>query len=307
MAMNFWDALLKMMFGGPKAAPTPPKPAPRKAPPVAHPHEQDVGAPQEIHLEPPKEPAKAPPAQPARPAEPAQPAQPAPISAAGAGAAGAAIVDPSDPYPPLHIEAMSPVKAAKNFIPYQWNGVMPLENRLGDFQWEDAPTTKDERLIRIKGDWESKNIGDALPVPELAEATNGRFTRMRFHKAGAGQMLALWRAWKQAGLLHHIHNFDGGYYARYQGWKKGEPNPRILSNHAFGSAFDINPAENERDKEPARMNRFGCVRPLVPLAHEFGFYWGGHFRSRRDGMHFELARIMSSDELEAAKRKANIA
>jgi len=28
---------------------------------------------------------------------------------------------------------------------------------------------------------------------------------------------------------------------------------------------------------------------LVPIANELGFYWGGHF-TRRDGMHFELAK-----------------
>jgi N-acetylmuramoyl-L-alanine amidase len=55
MAMNWWDALLKIMFGGPKAAPPPAPPPRRKAPPTPHPHEQDVGQPQEIHLEPPKE------------------------------------------------------------------------------------------------------------------------------------------------------------------------------------------------------------------------------------------------------------
>jgi len=27
----------------------------------------------------------------------------------------------------------------------------------------------------------------------------------------------------------------------------------------------------------------------VPLANEHGFYWGGHFRHRPDGMHFEIA------------------
>jgi len=35
----------------------------------------------------------------------------------------------------------------------------------------------------------------------------------------------------------------------------------------------------------------GCVRELVPIAHENGFYWGGHF-SRLDGMHFEIAKIL---------------
>jgi hypothetical protein len=30
----------------------------------------------------------------------------------------------------------------------------------------------------------------------------------------------------------------------------------------------------------------------VPLAHEHGFYWGGHF-SVRDGMHFEVAQVQA--------------
>lgn len=33
------------------------------------------------------------------------------------------------------------------------------------------------------------------------------------------------------------------------------------------------------------------MRELVPIANDFGFYWGGHFRSRLDGMHFEIAEL----------------
>ena len=47
---------------------------------------------------------------------------------------------------------------------------------------------------------------------------------------------------------------------------------------------------NRLGAEPATATEEGCVYDLVPVAHEFGFYWGGHF-SRRDGMHFELARV----------------
>jgi hypothetical protein len=39
------------------------------------------------------------------------------------------------------------------------------------------------------------------------------------------------------------------------------------------------------------MGQKGCVRELVPIANEFGFYWGGHF-SRMDGMHFEIAKLL---------------
>jgi hypothetical protein len=33
------------------------------------------------------------------------------------------------------------------------------------------------------------------------------------------------------------------------------------------------------------------VRELVEIANEWGFYWGGHF-TRKDGMHFEIAKIL---------------
>jgi hypothetical protein len=65
-----------------------------------------------------------------------------------------------------------------------------------------------------------------------------------------------------------------------------------LSNHAFGSAFDINVADNEFKGSPAQCPARGAVRELVKPANELGFYWGGHFSSRVDGMHFEFADFM---------------
>jgi hypothetical protein len=35
----------------------------------------------------------------------------------------------------------------------------------------------------------------------------------------------------------------------------------------------------------------GCLRELVEIANGLGFYWGGHFSGRPDGMHFELAEL----------------
>src|SRR5512133_3895662 len=63
----------------------------------------------------------------------------------------------------------------------------------------------------------------------------------------------------------------------------------ILSNYAWGTAFDINVAWNRLGTVPALRGERGSVRELVPLANAHGFYWGGHF-SRRDGMHFEVTR-----------------
>jgi len=29
----------------------------------------------------------------------------------------------------------------------------------------------------------------------------------------------------------------------------------------------------------------------VSTAHDHGFYWGGHFAKRRDGVHIEIAEV----------------
>ncbi len=49
-------------------------------------------------------------------------------------------------------------------------------------------------------------------------------------------------------------------------------------------------APSKLGHEPARVGEHGCVREMVALAHEHGFYWGGHF-ARLDGMHFEVAVV----------------
>jgi D-alanyl-D-alanine carboxypeptidase-like protein len=63
-----------------------------------------------------------------------------------------------------------------------------------------------------------------------------------------------------------------------------------LSSHAWGAAFDVNYAWNRLGTVPALRGEKDSVRELVPIAHAYGFYWGGHF-SRCDGMHFEVARL----------------
>jgi hypothetical protein len=91
--------------------------------------------------------------------------------------------------------------------------------------------------------------------------------------------------------------FDGAFAPRFI-----RCNNTSLSNHAFGTAFDINADENPLGAQPALPADKGCVFELVPIAHQFGFYWGGHF-SRRDGMHFEVAKVLTSAEVSAALAK----
>ena len=144
--------------------------------------------------------------------------------------------------------------------------------------------------IEILGDWVSRNIvrvelpglasiplwNDTLPSPD----------HMRFHRNAAGQLQALWTAWREADLLTRILTYDGSFYPRFV---RGAPGR--LSSHAYGSAFDINARWNPLNQTPASQDSEGSVRELVDIANRHGFFWGGHFPHRLDGMHFEIARL----------------
>jgi hypothetical protein len=149
------------------------------------------------------------------------------------------------------------------------------------------PTAGNPERVRITNGWDRDNIV-MVELPQL-QGIKGAPSRGRvaFHRKAAGQLQALWRAWGDAGLLDRVLSWGGAFVPRFIRGKPG-----VLSNHAFGTAFDINAAFNPLGAEPAFPGMKGCVFDLVPLANRHGFYWGGHFKPpRQDGMHFEVARL----------------
>ena len=143
----------------------------------------------------------------------------------------------------------------------------------------------DQDDIRILGNWEAENVV-TITVPQLigvkGAPTSGR---IRVHRLVAEQVRRLFAAWDHDGLRPLIRTWEGSFVPRYV-----RGSATTLSNHAWGTAFDINYEWNRLGQVPALKGEIGSVRELVPRAHELGFYWGGHF-SRRDGMHFEVARV----------------
>lgn len=156
------------------------------------------------------------------------------------------------------------------------------EKVFGKFSYRHSPVRGNPERIVVTDNWYGNNMV-IIQVPELAEATGGKFTRVACHKLVAWQMQTFWRAMRDRGLLHHVVSYEGCYNPRFIRGSR-----TTLSNHAWGTALDINAWYNKLGHTPAAPGKQGSVMPLVELAHEYGFYWGGHF-SRMDGMHFEVA------------------
>jgi hypothetical protein len=169
-----------------------------------------------------------------------------------------------------------------NFPPLVTN--RQREVLFGRYDYVAAPQPGNPEAIRILGSWERDNIVD-VQIPQLRKVLGNKApSSIRFHRLAAGQLQSLWTEWESAGLLDRILSFGGGFVARFIRGSRS-----VLSNHAFGSAFDINEAYNPFGQRPVSNGRKGCVRDLVPIANRHGFFWGGHYQSRTDGMHFEIA------------------
>jgi hypothetical protein len=155
----------------------------------------------------------------------------------------------------------------------------------GNYDFKSAPVAGNAEAIQILDGWEAANI-ELFTIPELAAVKRGNGGRVRLHKKVGPLAQELFSRWSQAGLLAQVLTFDGGYVARFIRGSRS-----VLSSHAHGSAFDINAESNPLGARPALRGAQGSVRELVEIANAVGFYWGGHFNGRPDGMHFELAKV----------------
>lgn len=168
------------------------------------------------------------------------------------------------------------------------------EKLFGKFSFVPAPSA-DPEAIRITDGWYGRNMVN-VSVPQLARVQYApKSCRIEFHEKAADQLVRLFQAWDDAGLMDRVKTWGGAYAARFVRGSRTS-----LSNHSFGSAFDINVPWNMLGAQPALKGKIGSVRELVGIANDHGFFWGGHFKAvspttgkpRLDGMHFEVAKII---------------
>lgn len=162
----------------------------------------------------------------------------------------------------------------------------------GTMEYKSAPVQGNPENIVITNDWAKENI-IMVQLPQLSKLGFG--SRAQFHKKAAGQLQALFMAWDAAGLLSYIKQWGGTYCPRFI---RGSTS--TLSNHAFGTAFDINVPWNPLGGTPASEESKGTVIPLVEIANQMGFFWGGHYDKRLDGMHFECVKPYVDGQFETA-------
>lgn len=157
----------------------------------------------------------------------------------------------------------------------------------GQFAFEPAPVTGNPEAIKITDNWAKDNIRK-VHIPQLVGVTGAPSSgNVYLHAKIADQTVKMFQAWEDAGHKHLILTWAGSWVPRFIRGSR-----TYLSNHAWGTAFDINAAWNGLGVQPALKGRKGSVRELVQIANEHGFFWGGHFSKRPDGMHFEAAKVL---------------
>jgi hypothetical protein len=164
-------------------------------------------------------------------------------------------------------------------------GFMERAKIFGTFAFAPAPVPGNPEAIKITDGWDKHNIV-TVDIPQLHGTKGCPNGKVSFHTKGAKQLQGLWAAWEAAGLLPLVLTFDGAWNPRFV-----RGSTKYLSNHSYGTAFDVNYSWNKLGCVPALVGKEGSVRKLVPIAHAHGFYAGMHFQ-RLDGMHFEIAKII---------------
>lgn len=148
------------------------------------------------------------------------------------------------------------------------------QRRWGRFAYRAAPLSGNPENIEITDDWEDRHIV-TITCPVFAK-------KVRLHRQVTDDYIAAMQEVIQLGKKELLLTHEGAFVPRFIRGSRV-----TLSNHAWGTAFDVNYNWNQLGHMPAYIGQRGSVRDLVPIFARHNFYWGGWFRARRDGMHFE--------------------
>ena len=161
------------------------------------------------------------------------------------------------------------------------------EKVFGKFVFVPNPTQYNPEGIKITDGWAANNIV-TVTIPQLMSVPGvPAGGRVQINKLIQNQFIAMFGAWEQAGLSKLVLSWAGSFVPRYVRGSR-----TYLSNHAWGSAFDINVPWNGLGTNGALKGQKGSVRELVQIAIDHGFAWGGWWKERSDPQHFEAFKLI---------------
>ncbi len=135
--------------------------------------------------------------------------------------------------------------------------------------------------IQFEGSWREDNI-ISVEIPQLKGVPGApKSGLILFHRAAEKDLKAAFSEIEREGLLGLILSWDGSLVTRTTRGSSAR-----LSDHAIGTAFDINARWNSVGRVPVKGSE-GSVELLVPVFERHGFEWGGERAVRPDSMHFQ--------------------
>lgn len=155
----------------------------------------------------------------------------------------------------------------------------------GEIEYEHIPTEHNREKVECINGWNTENV-KKVHIPELIPIKGS--SDVWFHVLGHEQLKRLFAELAEKGLLQDILSWGGSYCMRLIRGSKTR-----LSSHAWASSFDINMSWNRLGRTPAPEGEKGSVVAIAEIAYKHGFFWGGHFNNRPDGMHFEMFKLIT--------------
>lgn len=173
------------------------------------------------------------------------------------------------------------------------------ERRFGVLPWKLSGSPPGTVWVDPK--WEAENLTTIrIPWQGMTSSATGEGRVIRVHKLAAKPIADLFERWRTDGYLPLVQTFNGAYVPRMKRGHESSTLTKDLSNHSWGTAFDINAPWNRFGARPASVGKPGSVALLVQAAADLGFAWGGYF-SKPDGQHFEFVGKVTSPPPLAAR------
>lgn len=191
-------------------------------------------------------------------------------------------------FDPLHDDRVD--EFSPNWPPPPNHGSLSLIDReklFGKFAFKSAGTPANPEAIIMTDKWSLKNIV-SVNIPQLKKVQGApKSCNVQCHKLIGPQLSKLFLDWENAGLSDRVLTWAGCWAPRFIRGSR-----TILSNHAWGNAFDINVQWNMLGTSGALKGEKGSVRELIQIAYDNGFYSGLWFKTRKDPMHMEVYKIL---------------